>query len=193
MTTPAQVFDYDMETRTRTLRKTQEVPSGHNPADYVTRRLLGARPPTARWCRSRCSTEGHAARRLGAAVPLRLRRLRHHHPGRLLDQRGCRWSTAASSSPSPTSAAARTRAIAGTPTASSRRSSTPSPTSSPPASILVQRGLHPPRPHRRQRRLGRRHADGRGRQHGAGPVPRHHRRRAVRRRAQHHARRDACR
>jgi oligopeptidase B len=40
MTTPAQVFDYDMEARTRTLRKTQEVPSGHNPGDYVTRRLL---------------------------------------------------------------------------------------------------------------------------------------------------------
>jgi oligopeptidase B len=40
MTTPAQVFDYDMETRTRRLRKTQEVPSGHEPADYVTRRLL---------------------------------------------------------------------------------------------------------------------------------------------------------
>ncbi len=39
MTTPAQVFDYDMETRARVLRKTQEVPSGHNPADYVTRRL----------------------------------------------------------------------------------------------------------------------------------------------------------
>ncbi len=39
MTTPAQVFDYDMETRERVLRKTQEVPSGHNPADYVTRRL----------------------------------------------------------------------------------------------------------------------------------------------------------
>jgi oligopeptidase B len=40
MTTPAQVFDYDMETRTRVLRKTQEVPSGHHPADYVTRRVL---------------------------------------------------------------------------------------------------------------------------------------------------------
>ncbi|MBX9588118.1 MAG: S9 family peptidase [Hyphomonadaceae bacterium] len=40
MTTPAQVFDYDMDARTRVLRKTQEVPSGHNPADYVTRRLL---------------------------------------------------------------------------------------------------------------------------------------------------------
>jgi oligopeptidase B len=39
MTTPAQVFDYDMETRTRILRKTQEVPSGHDSADYVTRRL----------------------------------------------------------------------------------------------------------------------------------------------------------
>src|SRR5262249_6633095 len=39
MTTPAQVFDYDMQTRGRTLRKTQEVPSGHDPADYVTRRL----------------------------------------------------------------------------------------------------------------------------------------------------------
>ncbi len=39
MTTPTQVFDYDMETRARTLRKTQEVPSGHDPALYVTRRL----------------------------------------------------------------------------------------------------------------------------------------------------------
>jgi oligopeptidase B len=39
MTTPAQVFDYDMGTRQRVLRKTQEVPSGHDPADYVTRRV----------------------------------------------------------------------------------------------------------------------------------------------------------
>ena len=44
MTTPAQVFDYDMESRKRTLRKTQEVPSGHNPADYVTRRLMAPAP-----------------------------------------------------------------------------------------------------------------------------------------------------
>src|SRR6185369_6199534 len=34
MTTPAQVFDYDMETRERTLRKTQEIPSGHDPVNY---------------------------------------------------------------------------------------------------------------------------------------------------------------
>jgi oligopeptidase B len=40
MTTPAQVFDYDMETRERILRKTQEVPSGHDPSNYVTRRVM---------------------------------------------------------------------------------------------------------------------------------------------------------
>ena len=39
MTTPAQTFDYNMETGERTLLKTQEVPSGHDPANYVTRRL----------------------------------------------------------------------------------------------------------------------------------------------------------
>lgn len=40
MTTPAQVFDYDMRTRERALLKTQEVPSGHDPENYVTRRLM---------------------------------------------------------------------------------------------------------------------------------------------------------
>jgi len=40
MTTPAQLFDYDMRTRARTLLKTQEVPSGHDPDRYITRRLM---------------------------------------------------------------------------------------------------------------------------------------------------------
>lgn len=40
MTTPAQLFDYDMRTRERTLLKTQEIPSGHDPENYVTRRLM---------------------------------------------------------------------------------------------------------------------------------------------------------
>jgi oligopeptidase B len=40
MTTPAQVFDYDMKTRARKLRKTQEIPSGHDPSLYVTRRVM---------------------------------------------------------------------------------------------------------------------------------------------------------
>jgi oligopeptidase B len=40
MTTPSQLYDYNMRTRERTLLKTQEVPSGHNAADYVTRRVM---------------------------------------------------------------------------------------------------------------------------------------------------------
>ena len=40
MTTPSEVYDYDMASRTRTLRKRQEIPSGHNPADYVTTRIM---------------------------------------------------------------------------------------------------------------------------------------------------------
>jgi len=39
-TTPLQWFDYDMETRTQTLRKTQEIPSGHNPDDYLAGRFF---------------------------------------------------------------------------------------------------------------------------------------------------------
>ena len=40
MTTPAEVYDYDMSDRTRSLRKRQQIPSGHDPADYVTTRIL---------------------------------------------------------------------------------------------------------------------------------------------------------
>jgi oligopeptidase B len=43
-TTPRQWFDYDLASRARTLRKTQEVPSGHDPADYVARRLYAQAP-----------------------------------------------------------------------------------------------------------------------------------------------------
>jgi oligopeptidase B len=44
MTTPTRVYDYDMATRERVLRKEQEIPSGHDPAAYVTRRVFA---PTA--------------------------------------------------------------------------------------------------------------------------------------------------
>ncbi|MCB4768959.1 S9 family peptidase [Ancylobacter sp. Lp-2] len=52
MTTPAEVWDYDVASRERVLRKRQEVPSGHDPARYVTRRLMveakdGARVPVS--------------------------------------------------------------------------------------------------------------------------------------------------
>ena len=42
--TPRQWFDYDMDTRQRTLRKTQEIPSGHDAAAYETRRLYARAP-----------------------------------------------------------------------------------------------------------------------------------------------------
>jgi oligopeptidase B len=52
MTTPSEVYDYDMASRTRILRKRQEIPSGHNPADYFTTRITatshdGARVPVS--------------------------------------------------------------------------------------------------------------------------------------------------
>ena len=42
MTTPSQLYDYNMRTRERVLLKTQEVPSGHVIEDYVTRRIFAA-------------------------------------------------------------------------------------------------------------------------------------------------------
>ena len=50
MTTPRETFDYDLVGGGRILRKRQTIPSGHDPRDYVTRRLFaetadGARVP----------------------------------------------------------------------------------------------------------------------------------------------------
>ena len=39
-TTPNQTFDYDLKSGERTFLKEAEIPSGHNSADYVTRRIL---------------------------------------------------------------------------------------------------------------------------------------------------------
>src|ERR1700743_2980473 len=40
MTTPSEVYDYDMASRARILRKRQEIPSGNNAAAYVTTRIM---------------------------------------------------------------------------------------------------------------------------------------------------------
>jgi oligopeptidase B len=40
MATPARIYDYDMESHARVLRKEQQVPSGHDPHDYVTGRIM---------------------------------------------------------------------------------------------------------------------------------------------------------
>ena len=65
MTTPSEVCDYDMVTRTRVLRKRQEVPSGHDPARYVTRRIMatakdGAQVPVSILHRRDLARDGSA-------------------------------------------------------------------------------------------------------------------------------------
>lgn len=47
-TTPMQWFDYDMGARTRVLRKTQIIPSGHDPSQYIARRLTATAPDGAK-------------------------------------------------------------------------------------------------------------------------------------------------
>jgi oligopeptidase B len=80
MTTPRQIFDYNMRTRERVLRKTQEVPSGHNPEDYVTRRVFapaadGEKVPVSLLYRKSTPLDGSAPCLLygygsyGAAMP----------------------------------------------------------------------------------------------------------------------------
>jgi oligopeptidase B len=65
MTTPSEVYDYDMADRARTLRKRQEIPSGHNPADYVTTRIMatshdGAEVPVSILHRRDLARDGRA-------------------------------------------------------------------------------------------------------------------------------------
>ena len=65
MTTPSEVYDYDMATRTRVLRKRQEIPSGHDPADYVTTSIMagapdGAEVPVSILHRKDLTRDGHA-------------------------------------------------------------------------------------------------------------------------------------
>jgi oligopeptidase B len=64
-TTPARTYDLDLETGTRTLLKEQQVPSGHNPADYETRRIFatatdGARVPITLLYRKGLKLDGSA-------------------------------------------------------------------------------------------------------------------------------------
>ena len=40
LSTPTEIYDYDMAERSRELRKRQEIPSGHDPAQYTVRRLM---------------------------------------------------------------------------------------------------------------------------------------------------------
>ena len=85
MTTPTRVYDYDMASATRVLRKEEEIPSGHDPDDYVTRRVFapaqdGETVPVSLLYRKGTPLDG------SAPLPaLRLRRLRHGHAGGVRD------------------------------------------------------------------------------------------------------------
>jgi oligopeptidase B len=46
-TTPRSWVDYDMNTRAKTVRKVQEIPSGHDPSKYVTKRFSAKAPDGA--------------------------------------------------------------------------------------------------------------------------------------------------
>jgi oligopeptidase B len=65
MTTPERTYDYDMELRTRVMRKEQIVPSGHDPSAYVTRRVFapahdGKRVPVSLLYRKDTKLDGAA-------------------------------------------------------------------------------------------------------------------------------------
>jgi oligopeptidase B len=65
MTTPSEAFDYDMVSRERVLRKRQEIPSGHDPANYVTTRIMatshdGAQVPVSILHRKDLKRDGEA-------------------------------------------------------------------------------------------------------------------------------------
>jgi oligopeptidase B len=64
-TTPQRTYELDLETGERVLLKEQEVPSGHNPADYVTRRIFaeaqdGERVPVTILHRATTKIDGSA-------------------------------------------------------------------------------------------------------------------------------------
>ena len=65
MTTPEEIYDYDMVARSRVLRKRQTIPSGHDPAQYVTRRIFataadGAQIPVSILYRRDTALDGSA-------------------------------------------------------------------------------------------------------------------------------------
>ena len=182
MTTPRQTYDYDMRARARTLRKTQEVPSGHDPADYVTRRLWAVSHDGARVPVSLLHRRTTPARRLCAAPPLRLRLVRPRDPGRVLHQpaQPGRSRLRLRHRPHPGRQRLRLRLVSRRQAREEdqylrrlhRRRRAPD-----------RRTLHGAGADRGPRRQRGRHADGGGRQHAARPLRQHRGRGALRRRA----------
>jgi oligopeptidase B len=191
MTTPSQVFDYDMRTRTRVLRKMQEVPSGHDPSLYVTRRIMapahdGETIPVTLLYRKDARLDGSEPLWLygygsyGISMPAGFNTnilslvnrgfiyaIAHIRGGQ---EKGRRWYKTGKMEHKENTF--RDFISSGAPP--------------------DRQGLHAQGQHRGARRLRRRHADGCCRQHGARSLPRHRGGGALRRRAHHHAGRHAA-
>ena len=75
MITPTSVYDYDMRTHERTLKKRQEVP-GYDPALYATERALGRRARRRQGAVIDRLPQGHEKGWRRTAFPLRLRLVR---------------------------------------------------------------------------------------------------------------------
>ena len=191
MTTPAEIYDYDMASRAADPAQAPGDPSGHDPADYVTTRSWRRRT-TARRCRSRSCIAADFA--LDGTAPLLLYGYGSYgiampasfSANRLsLVDRGFVYAIAHIRGGSDKGwgwyldgkREKKTNTfddfVAGGARADRRR-------------------LHLGRAHRRPRRQRRRHADGRRRQPRGRALRRHRRRGALRRRAEHHARRHAA-
>ena len=136
--------------------------------------------------------QGLREERRGQALPLRLRRLRHRDPAgvQLQPHQPARPRLGLRHRPHPRRR--RPRATSGSSTASSTKRTNTFNDFVDVAKGLIARSSRRPGQDRDQRRLGRRRADGRGRELRSRAVGRGGRRRAVRRRAQHHARRHAA-
>ena len=192
MTTPAETYDYDMASRAAHLAQAPADPLRPRSGRLRHDAHHGAVARRRRRCRCRsciAGTSRSTARRRccsTATAPTAWRCRRRSRPI------ACRWSTAASSMPSPISAAARTRAGAGTSTASASKKTNTLRRLLAAAAHLID---------------GKYTSAGRIVGHGGSaggmlmgavanrrgrPLRRHRLRGALRRRAEHHARRHAA-
>ena len=116
-----------------TLRKRQEIPSGHDPAAYVTTRIMATVARRRRGAGLDPASPRPRARRQRAAAALRLRLLRHGDAGLLLGQPPVAGRSRLRLCHRPYPRRLRQGLVAGISTASARRKPTRSTTSSPPA------------------------------------------------------------
>ena len=189
--TPRRTYDYDLESRERVLRKEQtdsERPRSRRLCGAAAVRVTADKEEVPITLLHRKDT---GARRLGAAVSRRLRRLRLQLRGHVRRQR-------------PVARRSRLRLRHRARPWRHRKRRALAQRRAPReqgqhvhgfhcrCGASHQERLHLARADRGTRRFRRRAADGRGRQHAARPVRRHDRAGAVRGCAQHHARRHAA-